>query len=207
MPTVSPMFPLGTVLLPSMVLPLHIFEDRYREMVRHCVEQEDDFGVVLIERGSEVGGGDTRTDVGTTARLVEVIQFDDGRYALAAVGVDRIRVTRWLDDDPYPRAEVERWPDPTPEPDLSQRVGEVVASLRRLLARLSEQGEQVAAATTELSDDGVLASYQAVAMAPLGPVDKQRLLASPTAATRVTLLAELVREESEALDRIIELDS
>ena len=190
-----------------MVLPLHIFEPRYRALVRHCVDEEEDFGVVLIERGSEVGGGETRTDIGTTARIVEVVAFDDGRYAMASVGMDRIRVAQWLEDDPYPRAEVERWEDPAPEPELREQIDGVVAALRRLLARLSEHGERVAPATTEVSDDLVLATYQAVAMAPVGPVDKQRLLAAPTPADRVAWLAELVRDEAASLDRIIELDS
>ena len=106
------MFPLGTVLLPSLLLPLHVFEPRYRTLVDDCVAGDGEFGVVLIERGSEVGGGDVRTDVGTVARILEVERFDDGRFAVAAVGTRRIRVERWLDDDPYPRAEVHDWPDP-----------------------------------------------------------------------------------------------
>ena len=98
------MFPLGTVLLPSGVLPLHVFEPRYRRLAEDCLEGVPEFGVVLIERGSEVGGGDQRTAVGTVARIVEAATFDDGRYALGTVGVRRIRVVRWLEDDPYPRA-------------------------------------------------------------------------------------------------------
>ena len=108
------MFPLGTVLLPSAVLPLHVFEPRYRQLVRDCLDRDGEFGVVLIERGNEVGGGDNRTSVGTVARLVEAVPFGDGRWALAAVGTRRIRVRRWLEDDPYPRAEVEAWDDPGP---------------------------------------------------------------------------------------------
>ena len=60
-----PMFPLGTVLLPSVLLPLHIFEERYRTLIRDVLDADREFGVVLIERGSEVGGGDTRSSVGT----------------------------------------------------------------------------------------------------------------------------------------------
>ena len=65
-----PMFPLGTVLFPHGVLPLRVFEPRYRLMIAHCLEQDARFGVVLIERGSEVGGGDTRFHVGTVAQIV-----------------------------------------------------------------------------------------------------------------------------------------
>src|SRR5688500_16539615 len=105
------MFPLGTVLFPSMLLPLHVFEPRYRQLTAECIEHDREFGVVLIERGHEVGGGDSRTSVGTLARIVQAQPFPDGRWALAAVGTSRIRVVEWLPDDPYPRAELEPLPD------------------------------------------------------------------------------------------------
>ena len=203
--TVLPMFPLGTVLLPSAVLPLHVFEDRYRVLVRHCLDGEGRFGVVLIERGSEVGGGDVRTNVGTMAHILEVAHFDDGRYALAAVGRERITVTRWLDDNPYPRAEVAVWEDPAAEPEVEGRLAEATTTLRRLLARLVEAGEAVAPATSELADDLVLATYQAAVLAPLGPADKQALLAAPTPAARVMLLTTLLDAELDAVERLIEL--
>src|SRR5258708_27579797 len=101
-----PMFPLGTVLFPHALLPLHVFEPRYRLMTQRVLRGEGEFGVVLIERGSEVGGGDTRFGVGTVARIVRAQELPDGGYALATVGLRRIRVTRWLADDPFPRAEV-----------------------------------------------------------------------------------------------------
>ncbi|MEY3360946.1 MAG: hypothetical protein RL531_665, partial [Actinomycetota bacterium] len=81
-----PMFPLGTALLPGAMLPLHVFEERYRALVEHCLARDGEFGVVLIERGSEVGGGDRRFAVGTLARIVEAGRFPDGRYALVATG-------------------------------------------------------------------------------------------------------------------------
>src|SRR5215217_7145860 len=107
-----PMFPLGAVLLPGGVLPLHVFELRYRQLVQDCLASTDrEFGVTLIERGFEVGGGDIRAMVGTVAKLVQVAETDDGRYALMTVGARRIRVNEWLPDDPYPVAEIEDWPD------------------------------------------------------------------------------------------------
>ena len=98
-----PMFPLGSVLLPGQVLPLHVFEPRYRQLVVDVTTSDahpGEFGVVLIERGREVGGGDVRTYAGTVARIAEARQFADGRWALAAVGMRRIRVEAWLEDDP-----------------------------------------------------------------------------------------------------------
>ena len=107
---VMPMFPLGAALLPGAVLPLVVFEPRYRQMVMDLLADDvndPEFGVVMIERGLEVGGGDARTMVGTVARVIDMSALPDGRYALVAVGVERLRVSAWLPDDPYPLADVD----------------------------------------------------------------------------------------------------
>ena len=101
------MFPLGSVLLPGQLLPLHIFEARYQLMLEHCRAHGDEFGVVLIERGHEVGGGDIRSGVGTVARILDVSEAAPGHWALVAAGVRRIRVQRWHPDEPWPHADVE----------------------------------------------------------------------------------------------------
>ena len=108
---VMAMFPLGGVLFPFAYLPLHVFEPRYLEMVRYCLDSDAEFGVVLIERGSEVGGGDQRHMVATSARIVAVEESPDGRFGLIAQGTRRIRVEQWLPDFNYPQAEVEPWAD------------------------------------------------------------------------------------------------
>ncbi len=204
---VLPMFPLGTVLLPGVVLPLHVFEERYRTMVRWCLDHEPEFGVALIERGSEVGGGDVRTAVGCVARMVEVAEMPDGRYALVAVGTRRIRVTRWLPDDPYPRAEVEEWPEPAPGPTHRERLDAVVALLRRALALHAELADDVTPATVELSDDPVLATWQVCAVAPLGPVDRLTLLALEGPDDRVQALEVLLTDELAFLEQRLALEA
>jgi Lon protease-like protein len=193
------MFPLGTVLFPSAVLPLHVFEPRYRAMVRDCLAADREMGVVLIARGSEVGGDDVRTDVGTVARLVEAQELPDGRWALVAVGARRLRVERWMPDDPYPIAEIEDWPDPEPEPGLAARTAEVQARLRTVLALAAEAGDATAPATIELSPDPVLAGHQMSAVAPLGSLDQQALLGAATPEARLDRLAELLDEVDQVL--------
>ena len=194
-----PMFPLGAVLFPSLVLPLHVFEPRYRELTRECLAGDRRFGVVLIERGSEVGGGDVRFAVGTVAHIVEAAELPDGRFALGTVGVERIRVVRWLQDDPYPRAEVESWADPLATNALDEIHRENVSLLRRVLAMKAELREMAAPATIELSTDAVLAGYQAAAVAPLGPADQQALLEAPSPEARATQLGTLLVEQEELL--------
>ena len=130
-----PMFPLGTVLFPHAVLPLHIFEHRYRALAETCLRGDGRFGVVLIERGDEVGGGDTRFGVGTVARIVEAARTPDGRYLLATVGTERFRVRKWLDDDPYPRAEIDVIGEPKRVADAPpSRAWSVQRLLGRVLA-------------------------------------------------------------------------
>jgi Lon protease-like protein len=204
---VTPMFPLGTVLFPSMLLPLHVFEPRYRQLTAECVERQLEFGVVLIERGSEVGGGDLRTDVGTLARIVQAQPFPDGRWALAAVGTSRVTVTEWLDDAPYPRAETEAFPDEAPGEATAAARDATVALLREVLARKAELGEPAAPATVELADDLTLASYQAAALAPFGPIDRQRLLGAAGPDARLALLHALLVEERSFLEVRLAMDA
>jgi uncharacterized protein len=192
------MFPLGTVLMPGGVLPLHVFEPRYREMVRTCLAGDGRFGVALIERGSEVGGGDVRTGVGTLAEIAQAQEAPDGRWGILAVGVSRIRVIEWLPDDPFPRAEVEEWDD-GPWDGGTERLAGLLAELRRVAALKGELGDAVGPIPGELADDPVLALYQACWLAPLPVIDKQALLAAPSPEERAALLGRLLAEESDVL--------
>ena len=198
----SPMFPLGTVLLPGGVLPLHVFEPRYRALVQDCLAGAKEFGVALIERGSEVGGGDVRSDLGTMAGIAEAQELPDGRWALVAVGLRRIRIEAWLEDDPYPRAEVVDWPDSAPVSVESLRgaVDDLVGQLRRVLALAAEAGDTAAPATVELADDPLIAANQVATLAPMGPLDRQRVLAAPDPEARISLLSTLLTEAGDVLE-------
>lgn len=199
---IMPMFPLGSVLFPGAVLPLHVFEQRYRALVADCIAGGDhEFGVVLIERGAEVGGGDVRTKVGTVARMLQVAELDDGHYALVTVGTRRIRVRSWLPDDPYPRADVEDWVDDEPDhPDLTGRIGTVWSRVRRINALANELGDSRADATADVSADALLASYHLSALAPVGPADQQRLLAAPGPLQRLAAIDEALDDVESLLN-------
>lgn len=195
--SVMPMFPLGTVLLPGGVLPLHVFEPRYRQMVTDCVETPGhEFGVVFIERGSEVGGGEVRRMVGTVARMVEVAQMADGRFAVMSVGVRRLRVNAWLPDDPYPMADVDDWPDDDDAADgadggadgLDVLVESVSARVRRAMAFALELGDPVGDPQQEVSIDPWLASHHLADLAPLSNTDRFDVLCAASTRARLTLL-------------------
>src|SRR4051794_3239338 len=196
-----PMFPLAAPLLPGALLPLHVFEPRYRQLVRDCLDDNDhEFGVVLIERGFEVGGGDVRSNVGTVARMLQVAELDDGRYALVTVGTRRIKVNAWVPDDPYPLADVDDWPDgAADESDLAARTSQIDARVRRLNALASELGGSRADTSYELTDDLLLASYQLAAVAPIGEADRYRLLSAPGPSQRIDLLSTVLDDIEPAL--------
>jgi Lon protease-like protein len=154
---------------------------------------------VLIERGSEVGGGDTRFGTGTVARIVEAAALPDGQWLLATVGTRRFRVQRWLPDDPYPQADVEERADLPPGPDAAARQERVESVLRRVLALRAELGEGGPPATAEIADDPAAAVWQAALLAGLSPVDALRLLEEDRVDDRLDLLARLLDEEAEIL--------
>lgn len=195
-----PMFPLGSVLFPSLVLPLHIFEPRYRALIRDVLDGDGEFGVCLIERGGEVGGDDVRTGVGTAAQVHEAQELPDGRWAVVAVGGRRIRVEQWLPDDPYPRAEVRDLPDPPPSVAEVALLPDVVAKLRTALAKSAEVGDPANPATVEVATDPVLASHQVSALAPIATIDQQGLLAAGTVGLRLARLDALLQDAIEVLD-------
>ena len=195
-----PMFPLGSVLFPHAPLPLHVFEERYQRLVLDCLGTDRRFGVVLIERGFEVGGGDQRFATGTVADIVESAQLGGGRWALICVGGDRFEVEEWLPDDPYPQARVRWRPDPPCE-----ATGEQVEEARRLLsscaAMRAELGEPAPPAVLKLEAAREIAIWQLCALAPIGPLDQLRLLRIDAAADRLRFLVELLEDERAVLAR------
>jgi hypothetical protein len=197
-----PMFPLSTVLFPGAGLALHVFEPRYRALVADCLAGDGAFGVVLIARGSEVGGGDERVSVGTEADIEEAQPFPDGRWRVLARGRRPIAVHTWTGEDPYPRAVVG---DVTDSGTASTALVDLAArSVRRAHALASELNAAASGSAPEpLAAAAEEAAWQLCARAPLGPLDHQRLLESHGAGERLTLLVELVDAVSEDLARLL----
>lgn len=191
------MFPLEVAMLPGEELPLQIFEPRYTQLVRDCLAADDPvFGVVLIAAGREVGGGDRRCDVGARARIVDCADAGGGRYRLKCLVAERIRVTSWLPDEPYPRADVRQWPDePGAEPD-GRRFGELEDRIVALFARLTTaRGIELPDRDTLLGPAGTDSAerlYMLASRVPIGQADRYAVLAAPTVAARLAALSEAV---------------
>ena len=192
------MFPLQSALLPGETLPLNIFEPRYAQLVRDCVASPDPaFGVVLISRGQEVGGGDIRSDVGALARITDYVDLGEGQYQLLASIDERIRVSQWLPDDPYPRAVVTAWPD-EPGPDVGpERISVVVDAILGLFERVIEARggrlrSDALAVDEEIADDPSRHIYALASRVPMGQADRYAVLAAPTLAERVTVLSDAI---------------
>lgn len=185
-----PMFPLGSVLFPYTPLPLRVFEPRYLTMIGHLLDRDDpEFGVVLIERGHEVGGGDRRSGIGTTARLVSV-SADAEVLHIVAVGTGRFAVERWTDDALYPTAEVSPLPELVWNDALTPLRTEAEAIVRRVLARTDAPWD----ADIELSEDLLASSWQLAAIAPLGEYDRYVLLQSTTVGSLLRQVIDLTLE-------------
>lgn len=197
---VLPMFPLGSVLFPGMPLQLQIFEERYVRMVEQCLASGSGFGVVLIERGSEVGGGDVRSNFGTLAVIDDSRKFIDGTWSVAAVGTRRLKIAEWLEDAPYPRAVVSGWDENGPSSDGSLLVQGCAEQLAAYLRRISNEGSRVDIDFSRLSDDPSEATWQLCAISPVGPLDRQRLLRCADVGGRLKLLSTLLAEQHELLD-------
>jgi Lon protease-like protein len=192
------MFPLGSVLFPHMPLALRLFEPRYLQMLGALLEEDaPEFGVVLIERGHEVGGGDHRFGVGTMAQVLQV-DAREGFVALIARGTRRFAVRQWQADDPYPRAAIDPLPDFEWDAQLSGLRDHAEQEVRRALVAAAEFGGGWPS-DIELAADPVAASWQLAALTPVGTLDQVALLQAPTLEGLLTMTAEAAREAQETI--------
>lgn len=187
----TPMFPLGLVVLPGAVVPMHVFEPRYRALVRSLLALDGamEFGIPPIVRGSEVGGGDVRGGVATIVSVLDLRVHDDGRFDMVVAGTRRVEIASWLPDDPYPRAEVDRYDDVEDSSSIGD--GEIAERRERigsLLARMRELGDRVPDAVPDLDADPFLRLFQLGVIAPIGDLDRMEMLATRSSVDRMAVL-------------------
>lgn len=207
MTSALPLFPLGTVLFPGLVLPLHVFEDRYRSLVRHLMALPADaprqFGVVAIRRGWEVDAGSPVTlyDVGCSAEVREITERDDGRFDLVTVGRQRFEIVQIVPaDTPYLQAEVRFLPEPEDHDGSADRLApQAIAAFRTYLRLVQLDSEDVA---EQLPDNPRVLSHLVAATARLALADRQRLLAAPDTTTRLREELLLLRREAALLRHV-----
>jgi hypothetical protein len=177
------LFPLGTVLFPGLVLPLHIFEERYRALVRSLLDRPDAeeraFGVIAIRRGWEVEQGSTTValyDVGCTAEIREATEHPDGTFDIVTVGRRRYSISAVLPvDTPYLQAQVTYLAEePGPDGDADLLGPRVIAAFRDYLRAV-----RLEAADEQLPEDPQVLSHLVAATASLSLADRQALLAAP----------------------------
>lgn len=200
-----PMFPLESALLPDEDLPLRIFEPRYGALVRHCLDNGDPFGVVLIARGREVGGGDARCDVGVLSRITGSDDHGAGRYSLHCRTGERIRVSDWLPDDPYPRANITLWPDEPGDPVTGAQLRDVEDRAMALFERIAEaRGVALPGRDVLLGDAGAADPgrrlFALASRIPIGTADRYAVLSAPSAADRLAALREAVDTVAEMVE-------
>jgi Lon protease-like protein len=192
------MFPLGSVLFPHLPLHLQVFEERYLVMLSRMLEAESaEFGVVLIERGQEVGGGEQRFGRGTVAQITE-LGADEGLVRVVAVGERRFQIEEWLPEDPHPRAVVTELAELEWDEDLLPLRQQAEQLVRRTLAQASEFGEQLWPADVELSEDPVAAAWQLAGIAPIGPMDQVSLLGASSVSELLSGVIEATTATAES---------
>ena len=198
-----PLFPLHHVLFPFIPLQLHVFEERYRVMINHCIDTSRPFGVVLIREGEEVGEVATPHDVGCLARILGVQRLDDGRMYLIAAGEQRFRLLDYVEADlPYLIGKVEFLDDMPHETDemlLAARTHRVKESFIEYLVRLAHRTNREVP-EMDLPEDPAQLSFCIAAVAQFTPLEKQHLLEMTNVAERLEVEASLLFQQTELWD-------
>jgi Lon protease-like protein len=204
--TEVPLFPLNTVVFPGVATPLHIFEERYRTLIRELVEIESVFdrvfGIIAIREGYEVGdhGMQSAHRVGTLVQLTEVDPYDDGRFDIQVIGRQRLRVTESDNSGPFLRGDVELLSDED-EPNAQDEAARTLATFEIYRERLSElRGGPVLAG--EMPHDPAYLSYALAATCLLTLPQRQALLEADSALERLGMLRRTLHEEMRAMRAI-----
>lgn len=206
MSTTLPLFPLGSVLYPGLVLPLHIFEDRYRQLVADLLDGTEprEFGVIAIRHGRETGidGVSSLYEAGCTAVLQRAERYDDGRYDLVTVGGQRFKLLGLGDPEPYFTGDVELLPDDVgDEAEAAVVVPAVQQAFRSYLEVIAERGgTQIT--IPELPEEPLLLSYLVAAAVVVDLPVKQRLLEETDAQRRLVTERALLSREMQLLKSV-----
>lgn len=200
-----PLFPLHTVLFPGMPLPLHIFESRYQQMIEHCLKEDNTFGVILIEQGSEAHGPLAKPHkIGCTARIIEVQPLNDGRMNIVTVGERRFRIHSLNYDLPYLVGKIEVYPMPAEDQEiLTPATRRLTPKVQQYIDLLNEI-EEVDLDPDNLPKDPLLLAQMAAALLQMPPKEKQELLNSASVLDMLDSSYQIYNREIAFLRTIID---
>ncbi len=198
-----PIFPLNTVVFPGWPLPLHIFEPRYKEMLRYCVEEQQPFGIVLIEEGkAEIDPAAAPHTTGCTVAIIEIQRTDQGTFHVMTVGQERFRIHRLRRDKPYLVGEVEMVDF---ESEDGQMLKTAVQQLRPLVIdyflALAHISDEMEIDTSQIPSDPEELSYMAAAILQVSLETKQVMLAARKASNLLTYLRDVYQYELRLIPR------
>jgi Lon protease-like protein len=189
-----PLFPLNTVLFPYASLRLHVFEQRYRDMIQACIQEDRGFGIVLIRTGSEVGDNEPYL-VGTTVRITSVHTYDDGRMDIQVQGERRFRIRGIDESQPYLVGLVEPVSDYTIDdsPETEEMIRRAREEFEALVQRVfSRQDFDV---QVVFPDEPIALSFTMANFLPMENLEKQRLLETTDTADRIASLMPILRNQ------------
>ncbi len=200
------MFPLGMVVFPYQVVALCVFEDRYRQLLEDVGETQR-FGTCLIARGSEVGGDDERTFVGTMLEIRGQQRMNDGEILVVVEGASCFAIERWLEDQPYPRAVAQErcCDDVMVDPDLLRLAETSVRALRHLQSEVA--ADEVFATNCPMAEDPWIRSWQLCSMTPMALLDQFKVLSLSDPNDRLRLLVEVCCERYGDYQRMLSTDA
>lgn len=192
------LLPLNAVLFPEMMLPLHIFEDRYKKMIQACLDGDLTFGVALIKSGQEVGGPAEPYAVGTTARIEEWVQLEKGDFNLIALGGQRFRILAILTREPFLQVWVEFLKDAPSDPEaLRPLIVEVSEQTRQYLGMLLQSEERLP--RLNLPKEPERLSYTVASALRIPALERQELLELMDTRERLERLQAVLEREIKTL--------
>ena len=199
-----PMFPLGTVIFPNQRFELRVFENRYLELVNDIATSESIFGSCLIEKGHEVGGGDTRFGTGTLCEVVQLQRLGVNELHIEVRGIQKISIEEWLPEVKYPIARISQVEDDLQIKFESKAMLEITYELQKCYS-LIYQLQKIGSKPPDQEQFGSLNLYQLCDLSPLGQMNRYKLLECESEAQRVMLLLEMITDEREMLEGLIEM--
>ena len=208
LPTQLPIFPLGNVLFPRAQMPLHIFEPRYKSLMRDQIDQDPAFGIVLTKTGHEVGDQPTTHSIGTAAKLLHAEELPDGRWAILVEGTMRFRILSSSWERAYLTGQVEWLDDESQDVPLASAtdrlITDFVTYLKAVGRELADPAsiESIEAGLRSVFHDDVDGlAYLIASQLPLNSWSRQRFLETPSRAERIRSASTLIRQEQVLLER------